>query len=160
MNLEQAFYEQRFENEFLRAKGNTFQEFFEKLMGFAYKADFMACRPWGNVGDKKNDGLLKSERRLFQVYAPNEMTAKDAIEKISADFEGARTHWKEYFDKWVFVHNADHGLPHRPPEHRTRRRRAHRAGVGGVIVLAGSDEIDERIKVSGLLPDDAGADRL
>jgi hypothetical protein len=80
MNLPDAYYEQKFENEFLRAKGEAFQILFERLMGLAYKADFMACRPWGNQGDRKNDGFLKSERRLFQVYAPNEMDAAKAKE--------------------------------------------------------------------------------
>jgi hypothetical protein len=71
----------------------------------------MACRPWGNVGDKKNDGYLKSERRLFQVYAPNEMTAAEAKKKIAEDFAGALEHWGKHFDKWAFVHNAYDGLP-------------------------------------------------
>lgn len=111
MNLTQAYYEQRFEILFLRSKGNEFQTFFERLMGLAYKADFMACRPWGNVGDRKNDGFLKSERCLFQVYAPNEIDASKAIAKITEDFEGARVHWGTHFDKWVFAHNATDGLP-------------------------------------------------
>ncbi len=111
MNLEQAYYESRFENLFRAAKGNEFQAIFERLMGLAYKADFMACRPWGNQGDRKNDGFLKSERRLFQVYAPNDMTAKDAVAKIKTDFEGAKTHWGTHFDTWVFTHNATEGLP-------------------------------------------------
>lgn len=111
MNLQQAFYEQKFENAFLRQKGDAFQNFFERLMGLAYKTDFMACRPWGNRGDRKNDGFLKSERRLFQVYAPNEMTEAKAIAKISEDFEGAKVYWGNHFDKWTFVHNAVDGLP-------------------------------------------------
>jgi len=111
MNLQQAYYSQTFENAFRGAKGTVFQDFFEKLMGLAYKADFMACRPWGNRGDRKNDGFLKSERRLFQVYAPNELTEKKAINKIQEDFNGAKIYWKEHFDKWVFVHNAVDGLP-------------------------------------------------
>jgi len=111
MNLQDAFYEQKFEVGFLRAKGDAFQTFFERLMGLAYKADFMACRPWGNQGDLKNDGFLKSERRLFQVYAPNEMDAAKAKAKITEDFKGAREHWGHHFDKWVFVHNATDGLP-------------------------------------------------
>ena len=48
MNLQDAYYEQKFETEFLRAKGGAFQTLFERLMSLAYKADFMACRPWGN----------------------------------------------------------------------------------------------------------------
>jgi hypothetical protein len=111
MNLQDAFYEQKFENEFLRTKGGAFQTFFERLMGLAYKADFMACRPWGNIGDRKNDGYLKSEHCLFQVYAPNEMDSAKATKKIKEDFEGAKPHWGNYFNKWVFVHNAVDGLP-------------------------------------------------
>ena len=111
MDLQQAYYEQRFENLFLKYRGNTFQEFFEKLMGLAYKTDFMACRPWGNRGDRKNDGFLKSEQQLFQVYAPNEMKEAVAIKKITDDFEGAKKHWGLHFNKWAFVHNADDGLP-------------------------------------------------
>ena len=56
MNLQDAYFEQRFENAFMRAKGDAFQDFFAKLMGLAYKTDFMACRPWGKQGDRKNDG--------------------------------------------------------------------------------------------------------
>jgi hypothetical protein len=111
VNLRDAYYEARFENAFLRAKGTAFQEFFERLMSLAYKADFMPCRPWGNRGDRKNDGFLKSERRLFQVYAPYGMEEKKAIAKISDDFAGARTHWGTWFGKWAFVHNAVDGLP-------------------------------------------------
>ncbi|MDR3043780.1 MAG: hypothetical protein LBU75_05890 [Desulfovibrio sp.] len=111
MNLTEAYYEQKFETAFLRAKAGEFQTFFERLMGLAYKADFMPCRPWGKQGDRKNDGYLKSERRLFQVYAPNEMSSSKAKAKICEDFEGAKQHWKEYFDRWVFVHNASDGLP-------------------------------------------------
>jgi hypothetical protein len=80
-------------------------------MGLVYKVDFMACRPWGNRGDRKNDGFLKSKRQLFQVYAPNEMKASEAIRKITEDFEGAKKHWNKHFDKWAFVHNAENGLP-------------------------------------------------
>jgi len=111
VNLQRAFYEQKFEIAFLRAKGDAFQDLFEKLMGLAYKADFMPCRPWGNRGDRKNDGFLKSERRLFQVYAPNEMKETQPISKIQEDFQGAKKHWREHFDKWVFAHNAVDGLP-------------------------------------------------
>lgn len=111
MILRDAFYNLKFENAFLKAKGDEFQTFFEKLMSLAYKADFMPCRPWGKDGDRKNDGFLKSDRRLFQVYAPNEMESKKARTKITEDFEGAKVHWGKHFEKWTFVHNATEGLP-------------------------------------------------
>lgn len=110
-SLEKAYYEEKFKNAFLKAKGNAFQTFFNELMERVYKGDYMPCRPWGNRGDRKNDGFLKSERRLFQVYAPNEMSEKKAIDKIEEDFAGAKDFWGKHFDRWTFVHNAYDGIP-------------------------------------------------
>lgn len=106
-------YEKDFRILFLESKGDSFQRLFEKLMLKVHPNDFMACRPWGKVGDRKNDGYLPSERNLFQVYAPNEMSAVEAIKKIKEDFEGAKVHWGTYFDEWTFVYNGDGRLgPH------------------------------------------------
>lgn len=138
MNLQDAFYEQRFELKFLRAKGSEFQVFFERLMGLAYKADFMACRPWGNIGDRKNDGYLKSERRLFQVYAPSEMKSKKVIAKITEDFEGAKRYWRTHFDKWTFVHNAVDGLA---PDVQERLLGFERANAGILLEPWGLEEL-------------------
>jgi hypothetical protein len=110
-DITRAHYELTFQVAFLKAKGGAFQTLFEQLMGKAHPADFIPCRPWGNVGDRKNDGYLKSERTLFQVYAPNEMAAAKATAKIDEDFVGSLPHWRQHFDKWVFVHNAHDGLP-------------------------------------------------
>lgn len=107
--IQQLNYEKDFRIAFLESKGDGFQRLFEKLMLKAHPNDFMACRPWGNVGDRKNDGYLPSERTLFQSYAPNELSAADAIKKINEDFEGAKEHWEKYFDEWTFVHNAPDG---------------------------------------------------
>lgn len=110
--IQKIAYEKDFQIFFLKSKGDAFQGLFEKLMANRYPGDFMACRPWGKVGDRKNDGYLPSKRTLFQVYAPNELTAVDAIKKMRDDFSGAKHHWREYFDRWVFVHNAqDRRLP-------------------------------------------------
>lgn len=107
--IQQLNYEKDFRIAFLESKGDGFQRLFEKLMLKAHPNDFMACRPWGNVGDRKNDGYLPSARILFQSYAPNELSAADAIKKINEDFEGAKEHWEKYFDEWTFVHNAPDG---------------------------------------------------
>lgn len=104
--IQQLVYEKDFRIIFLESKGDGFQRLFEKLMAKAHPNDFMACRPWGNVGDKKNDGYLPSTRTLFQSYAPNELNAAETIKKINEDFEGAKEHWEKYFDEWTFVHNA------------------------------------------------------
>lgn len=106
-----SFYDVVFERDFLRKKGDEFQKFFGDLMEKRFPAgDFIRVRPWGKSGDRKNDGYLRSERTLFQVYAPNEMKELAALNKIDEDFNGAIPHWKQYFDTWIFVHNGREGL--------------------------------------------------
>jgi len=107
--IQQLSYEKDFLIIFLKTKGDEFQRLFEKLMWTVHPNDFMACRPWGNVGDRKNDGYLPSTRTLFQCYAPNDLSAAEAIKKINEDFKGAKVHWEKYFSEWTFVHNAPDG---------------------------------------------------
>ena len=56
--VQQLSYQKNFRIIFLEAKADEFQRLFEKLMAKAHPNDFMACRPWGNVGDRKNDGYV------------------------------------------------------------------------------------------------------
>ena len=106
-----AFYEVVFERNFLRKKGDEFQKFFADMMERRFPdGDFIRVRPWGKFGDRKNDGYLKSQRKLFQVYAPNDMKQAAALRKIEEDFTEALPHWKDYFDEWIFVHNGREGL--------------------------------------------------
>lgn len=108
---QRAYWELKLENSFLKLKGMAFQDFFSEVMEKGYPGgDFMRVRPWGNQGDRKNDGYLRSKRILFQVYAPNELKESETKGKIEEDFTGALPHWKEYFDTWVFVHNSREGL--------------------------------------------------
>jgi len=100
-----------FKTAFLSKKGNAFQDWFADIMEMRYPdGDFIRVRPWGRSGDRKNDGYLKSQRILFQVYAPNEMKESPALKKIEEDFQGALPHWEKHFDTWVFAHNSPDGL--------------------------------------------------
>jgi hypothetical protein len=108
--LRRVYYEVVFERDFIKKKSSAFQDFFSEIMGKGYPGDFIRTRPWGRSGDRKNDGYLKSRRILFQVYAPNEMKERDAIAKIEEDFQEALPHWEQFFDAWIFVHNAKEGL--------------------------------------------------
>ncbi len=109
-DFKRAFYEVAFELVFLKKTGDEYQSFFCEIMEKRYPSDFIRTRPWGNIGDRKNDGYLASKRMLFQVYAPNEMEASKAIAKIDEDYTGALEYWEKYFDKWIFTHNARKGL--------------------------------------------------
>jgi len=108
--LKHSYYEAVFERNYLKKGGNEFQDFFSEIMEKCHPGDFQRVRPWGNAGDRKNDGYLRSECTLFQVYAPNEMEARGAIAKIHEDFHGALKQWSKYLNKWTFVHNSRDGL--------------------------------------------------
>lgn len=108
--VSRSHYEQCFKIAFMEKKGDEFQNFFASVMEKRYPADFARVRPWGNIGDRKNDGYLRSKRLLFQVYAPLTIVVSACIAKIDEDFTEALPHWKRHFDSWIFVHNAMPGL--------------------------------------------------
>ena len=112
-NLKTAYYEVTFRLRYVESTGDSFQDFFSTIMEMRYpRGDFARVRPWGNVGDRKNDGYLRSKRMLFQCFAPRDIRPlAKCIKKITDDFTGALPYWEDYFDEWVFTHNDVKGLP-------------------------------------------------
>lgn len=98
-----------FHNACLARRGNEFQDLFAQIME-RRDVGFQRVRPWGNQGDRKNDGWSPARRILFQSYAPSTPTAKKLKAKLVEDYEGAIDYWEDYFDIWVFVHNDRDGL--------------------------------------------------
>jgi len=49
-----------FENKIFKADGNAFESLFTEIMNCA-EPDFQQIKPWGNIGDKKNDGSIPSK---------------------------------------------------------------------------------------------------
>lgn len=87
-----------------------FQRLFEEIAK-RVRPEFMSIRPYGNIGDRKCDGLLRSNGTVFQVYSPDEMKQDDLVAKIDEDLDGAVTAWPGEFGTWVFVYNNRRGLP-------------------------------------------------
>src|SRR5271156_3689532 len=79
------------------AKGMVFQRLFEKVMQYRYPNDFVPIKPYGNVGDRKNDGYSPSTGTYFQVFAPEDATSARSIttaaDKLNEDFEGLVGYW-------------------------------------------------------------------
>ncbi len=48
-----------FQNKIYKADGQAFEDIFTEIMNYA-ESDFQPIKPWGNVGDRKNDGYIKS----------------------------------------------------------------------------------------------------
>jgi len=108
--IQRSWYVLRLRVHFIDLRGDAYQDFFHNVMGRRYPNDFIPTRPWGNLGDRKNDGYLKSKRILYQVYGPDDVKLSDTIDKIDEDFNGALPYWKDHFDGWTFVHNARRAL--------------------------------------------------
>lgn len=96
------------------ASGEEFQKLFESVVS---KTDtrFMAIRPYGNIGDRKCDGLFFHDGVVFQVYSPDELTQAETQKKIEEDLAGAVAHWGpeglDMLKKWVFIYNTRRRVP-------------------------------------------------
>lgn len=123
--LQRSIYVDRFRLAFLAQKGTAFQDWFVRLAGYAFGPDFEEVRPYGPHGDLKCDGRRISTGSVFQCYAPDAMKETGLIAKVDEDFHGARTHWSDAMQEWVFVHNDGRGLPPNANQHIDGLRKAH-----------------------------------
>ena len=58
--------------------------------------NFVPIRPYGNIGDRKNDGYIPATGTYFQVYAPEDPSGQNptkAATKAARDFAGLVKHW-------------------------------------------------------------------
>lgn len=95
------------------AKGFAFQRLFERVMGYRF-GDFTPIKPYGQFGDRKNDGYIRSRGRYFQVFAPENPTSQDsavhAAKKAAQDFEGLKAYWDKQspIREFRFVFNDEY----------------------------------------------------
>ena len=103
-----------FQNKILKADGQAFEDIFTSIMNYA-EADFRSIKPWGNIGDRKNDGYIRTKGIFYQVFAPEDIrkSYRDVISKLKVDFRSLKAQWnpiKEFYfvvnDKYKGV-NAD-----------------------------------------------------
>ena len=100
-----------------------FQRLFENIIKCA-RPEFIAIKPYGNIGDRKCDGLFHAEGAVFQVYSPDDLKQAELKRKIKEDLDGAVKYWKNILKEWTFVYNVRRGLPPDiPGELDTHRRR-------------------------------------
>jgi hypothetical protein len=102
-----------------------FQRIFENIIKRA-KPEFIQIKPYGNIGDRKCDGLFHAEGTVFQVYSPDELKQADLQKKIKDDCDGAVKHWKKKLKTWTFVFNSRRGLPPDIPATLDAQRKKHK----------------------------------
>lgn len=99
-----------FKNRILESNGQKFEDLFVDIMTKS-NIEFQAVRAYGKIGDKKNDGFVKSSGTYYQVFAPedigNNKTIYDAVNKLENDFRGLVHNWDDVckIRKFFFVIN-------------------------------------------------------
>lgn len=95
-----------FENKILLANGQAFEDIFTSIMNY-YEPDFRSIKPWGNIGDRKNDGYIPYCGIFYQVYAPENLNNNypEMIRKLKTDFDELIEQWKQPINEFYFVVN-------------------------------------------------------
>jgi hypothetical protein len=101
-----------FQNRILKANGQKFEDIFTDIMRYA-DPEFQQIKPYGNTGDKKNDGYIKSKGIYFQVYGPEDITrsVSYATRKLKEDFFGLLKAWKPINEFYFVINDKFNGIP-------------------------------------------------
>jgi hypothetical protein len=100
-----------FENKIRRSDGNAFEDLFTQVMSYA-EPEFEQISPWGNIGDRKNDGFIRSKGIFYQVFAPKDIKKSypDAISKLKRDFTGLAKHWSPINEFYFVINDKYYGV--------------------------------------------------
>ena len=112
MNVnEKVLARQLFQNKILKANGQAFEDMFCAIMAYA-DADFQPIKAWGDIGDRKNDGYIKSKGIFFQVYAPEDIRKSyvPMVKKIKTDFAGLKDQWSPVNEFYFVINDRYKGV--------------------------------------------------
>ncbi|NLP13174.1 MAG: hypothetical protein GX383_01530 [Clostridium sp.] len=112
MNVdEKTLARQLFQNKIFKSDGQAFEDMFVCIMSYAEK-EFQAIKPWGNIGDRKNDGYIRDKGIYFQVYAPEDIrkSYSDAIAKLNGDFSKLKEYWDPINEFYFVVNDKYRGV--------------------------------------------------
>lgn len=100
-----------FENKIRKSEGNAFEDLFTQIMNYA-EPDFEQIKPWGSIGDRKNDGFIRSKGIYYQVYAPEDIDKNypETIKKLEKDFVGLLAYWKNIKEYYFVVNDKYKGV--------------------------------------------------
>jgi len=100
-----------FENKILRFNGSAFEDLFTQIMNYA-EPEFEQIKAWGNIGDRKNDGFIRSKGVFFQVFAPEDINKSypDTVVKLEKDFAGLLAQWNPINEFYFVVNDKFKGV--------------------------------------------------
>ncbi len=110
-NQEKALARNQFKLKIHEANGQVFEDIFTAIMNYV-ESDFQSIKPWGNIGDRKNDGYIKSKGIFFQVFSPEEITTSypNVIKKLNGDFNGLLNQWSPVNEFYFVVNDKYQGV--------------------------------------------------
>jgi hypothetical protein len=112
MNLqERTIARHLFQNKLFKANGQAFEDIFTSIMNYT-EANFQSIKPWGIIGDRKNDGYIKTKGIFYQVFAPEDIRTSYAkvIDKLKTDFVGLKSQWKPIYEFYFVVNDKYKGV--------------------------------------------------
>jgi hypothetical protein len=151
-----------FQNKIYKADGQAFETLFTSIMNYA-ESDFQQIKPWGNIGDRKNDGYIKSKGIFFQVFAPEDIQQKypEAIKKLRTDFGGLITQWPSVNEFYFLVNDKYKGVTADAEQTITEIVATYNLKNGGIKTASYLENLlfglhDDQIQViAGIIPDPA-----
>lgn len=159
---EKALARLLFNSKIIKANGQAFEDIFTDIMNYA-DPDFQSIKPWGNIGDRKNDGYIKSKGVFFQVFSPEEITTSypKVINKLKCDFNGLLNHWSPVNEFYFVVNDQYKGINADCEQAIQSIKQEHGLKNAGFKTAADLENLlfslneDEILNIVGFLPDPA-----
>jgi len=164
---EKSLARQLFQNKIFRADGQIFEDIFTAIMNYA-EADFRSIKPWGNIGDRKNDGYIKNKGKFYQVYAPEDIRKSytDAVNKLKTDFAGLKSHWNPVNEFYFVINDKYKGVNADCEQTIQEIKEKHHLNNAGFLTAKDLENIlfnlddDQIFLISGNIPNPAAIKQL
>jgi hypothetical protein len=164
---EKTFARQLFQNKILKADGQIFEDIFSVIMNYA-ETDFQQIKPWGNIGDRKNDGYIKTKGIFYQVYAPEDIRKSytNVVSKLKKDFDGLKAQWTPVNEFYFVVNDKDNGVNADCEKIIQEIKISHNLNNAGILTVKHLENIlfeledDQIFSITGFIPDPANIKQL
>jgi hypothetical protein len=161
-NAEKTIARTLFKLQIHKANGQAFEDIFTAIMGYT-ETDFQQIKPWGRIGDRKNDGYIQSKGIFFQVFSPEEITKSyvNVVGKLNTDFKGLSERWSPVNEFYFVVNDKYQGVNADCEQAIQAIKRQHQLEDAGFKTASNLEDLlfslddDQISSVVGFLPDPA-----